>query len=59
MRHIDGIWNGIWLDAKYRQDIRMEIAKCKLPLDHQQHTEGYIVNIVTGRVQSTSTLNVH
>ena len=46
-------------DAKDRQDIRVKLAQCIPPLDHQQHPEGSFVNIVTERVQSSSTVNVH
>ena len=46
-------------DAKDRQDIRVKMAQCIPPLDHQQHPDGSIVNIVTGRVRSSSTVNVH
>ena len=46
-------------DTKDRQDIRVKMAQCIPPLDYQQHPELSIVNIVTVRVQSTSTVNVH
>ena len=46
-------------DGIDRQDIREKIAQCIPPLDHQHHPEGSILNIVTGRVQPCSTVNVH
>ncbi len=46
-------------NVKDRHDIRVKMAQCIPPLAQQQHPEGYLVNIVTGRVQSSATVNVH
>ena len=46
-------------DLKDRQDIRQKMAQCIPPLDHQQHPEGSLVNIVTGKVQSALIVNAH
>ena len=43
----------IQADAKDRQHIRVKIMQCISPLDDQQHPEGSVVNIVTGRIHST------